>query len=87
MPPAALQIKGEHFYFFVTRATEKRYVDTENLALSLTRLSDFLVEREVKKTFASSIRPEPRTTASTGAVCFDTNIQVYLHRKYYFSIG
>ena len=33
----------------VTRATEKRHVDPENLVLSLTRLRDFLVEREVKE--------------------------------------
>ena len=26
----------------------------------------------VKGTLASSIRPEPRTTASTGAICTDT---------------
>ena len=44
-------------------------------------------------TLASSIRPEPRTTASPGAVCTDTrnlsdtNIQVYLHKKFYLSIG
>ena len=37
------------FCFLVTRATEKRHVDPENLVLSLTRLRDFLVEREVKE--------------------------------------
>ena len=43
--------------------------------------------------FASSVRSEQRTTASTGAVRVihvifsDTNIQVYLHKKFYLSIG
>ena len=48
-PPAALQIPGKYLWFLVTRATEKRHVDPENLVLSLTRLRDFLVEREVKE--------------------------------------
>ena len=49
LPPAASQIPGKYLCFLVTRATEKRHVDPENLVLSLTRLRDFLVEREVKE--------------------------------------
>ena len=49
LPPAASQIPGNYLCFLVTRATEKRHVDPENLVLSLTRLRDFLVEREVKE--------------------------------------
>ena len=49
LPPAASQIPGKYLCFLVTRATDKRHVDPENLVLSLTRLSAFLVEREVKK--------------------------------------
>ena len=48
MPPAASQIPGKYLCFLVTRATEKWHVNPENLVLSLTRLRDFLVEREVK---------------------------------------
>ena len=48
-PPAASQISGKYLCFLVTRATKKRHVDPENLVLSLTRLRDFLVEREVKE--------------------------------------
>ena len=48
LPPAASQIPGIYLYFLVTRATEKRHVDPENIVLSLTRLRDFLVERDVK---------------------------------------
>ena len=51
-------------------------VDPENLVLSLTRLRDFLVEREVKE-FSLPVydpnrgRLHPRTT--TGVVCTDTS--------------
>ena len=47
--PVASQIPGKYLCFLVTRATEKRHVDPENLVLSLTRLRDFLVERDVKE--------------------------------------
>ena len=49
LPPRASQIPGKYSCFLVTRATEKRHVDPENLVLSLTRLRDFLVERGVKE--------------------------------------
>ena len=49
LPPAPSQIQGKYLCFLLTRATEKRHVDPENLVLSLTRLRDFLVEREVKE--------------------------------------
>ena len=49
LPPAASQIPGKYLCFLVTRATEKRHLDPENLVLSLTRLGDFLVEREAKE--------------------------------------
>ena len=49
LPPAASHIPGKYLCFLVTRATEKRHVDPENLVLSLARLRDFLVERDVKE--------------------------------------
>ena len=49
LPPAASQIPGKYLCFLVTRATEKWHVDPEDLVLFLTRLRDFLVEREVKE--------------------------------------
>ena len=49
LPPATSLIPGKYLCFLVTRATEKRHVDPENLVLSLTRLRDFLVEWEVKE--------------------------------------
>ena len=47
MSPAASQIPGSFLYFLVTKATEKRHVDLENMVLSMTRLRDFLVEIKV----------------------------------------
>ena len=49
LPPAASQIPGKYLCFLVTRATERRHVDPENQVLSLTRLRDFLVERDVEE--------------------------------------
>ena len=47
--PAASQKPGKYLCFLVTRATEKRHVDPENLVLSFMRLREFLVERDVKE--------------------------------------
>ena len=93
MPPAASQIPRKHLCFLVTRATEKRHVDLKDLVLSLTRLRDFLVEREVKELSLPMYDPNrgrlhPRELYALIHVIFsDTNIQVYLHKKHYLSIG
>ena len=82
MPPAASQITGKYLCFLVTRATEKRYLDPENLVLSLTRLRDFLVERDVKELPLPVHDPKrgrlhPRELYVLIHVIFsDTNIQV-----------
>ena len=99
LPPAASQIPGKYLCFLVTRATENlvlsmtRLRDPENLVLSLTRLRDFLVERDVKELSLSVYDPNrgrlhPRELYALIHVIFsDTNIQVYLHKKYFLSIG
>ena len=68
-------------------------MDPEKLVLSLTRLRDFLVESEVKE-FSLPVydpnrgRLHPRELYELiHVIFFDTNIQVYLHKKYYLSIG
>ena len=89
LPPAASQITGKYLRFLVTRATEKRNVDPENLVLSLTRLRDFLVEMDVRELSLPVYDPNrgrlhPRELYALVHVIFsDTNIQVYLHKKYY----
>ena len=93
LPPAASQIPGKYLCFLVTRATEKQHVDPENLVLSLTRLRDFLVEKDVKELSLPVYDPNrgrlhPRELYALVHVIFsDTNIQVYLHKKYCLSIG
>ena len=91
--PAASQIPGGYLGFLATRATEKRHVDPEHLVLSLRRLRDFLVEREVKELSLPVYDPNrgrlhPRELYALIHVIFsDTNIQTYLHKKFYLSIG
>ena len=93
LPPATSQIPGKNLCFLETRATEKQHVDPENLILSLTRLRDFLVEMDVKELSLPVYDPNrgrlhPRELYALVHVIFsDTNIQVYLHKKYYLSIG
>ena len=77
----------------MARATEKRHVDPEKLVSSLTRLRDFLVERDVKELSLPVYDPNrgglhPRELyALIHVILSDTNIQVYLHKKYYLGIG
>ena len=93
LPPVASQIPGKYLCFFVTKATEKRHLDPENLVLSLTRLRDFFAERKVKELLLPVCDPNrgrlhPRELYALIHVIFsDTKIQVYLHKKYYLSIG
>ena len=93
LPPAESQIPGKYLCFLVTRATEKRHVDPKNLVLSLTTLRDFLVKKEVKELSIPMYGPNrgrlhPRELYAMIHVVFSkTNIQVYLHKKYYLSIG
>ena len=88
LPPAASQIPGNYLGFLATRATEKRHVDPENIVLSLTRLRDFLVEREVKELSLPVYDPNrgrlhPRELYALIHVIFsETIIQVYLLKKY-----
>ena len=93
LPPVASQIPGKYLCFFVTKATEKRHLDPENLVLSLTRLRDFFAERKVKELLLTVCDPNrgrlhPRELYALIHVIFsDAKIQVYLHKKYYLSIG
>ena len=93
LPPAASQIPEKYLCFLVTRATEKQHVDPEDLVLSLTRPRDFLVERGVKELSLPVHDPNrgrlhPRELYERIHVIFsDTNLQVYLLKKYYLSIG
>ena len=68
-------------------------MDPENLVLSLTRLRDFLVDRELKELPLPVYDPDPgrlhprELYALIHVIFSDTNIQVHLNKKYYLSIG
>ena len=95
LPPAASQIPEKYLCFSVTGATEKQHMDPEDSDLCLTRLRDFLVEREVKEPSLPIHDPNrgrlhPRELYALIHVIFsDTNIQVYLLLlfKYRLSLG
>ena len=93
LPLAASQIEEKYLCHLITRATEKQRVYPENLILSLTRLRVILVEREVKELSLPIYDPNrgrlhPRELYALIHVIFsDNNIQVYLYKKYYLSIG
>ena len=90
-PPASSQIPGKYLCFLATRATEKQHVDPEDLVLSLTRLRDFLVEKELKELSLPVYDPNRgrlhtrELYALIHVIFSDTNIEVYLHKKYYLS--
>ena len=87
LPPVASQIPGKCLCFLVTKAT-----DPESLVLGLTRLRDFLVERGVTSLSLPVYDPNrgklhPRELYALVHVIFsETDIEVYLHKKYYLSI-
>ena len=69
LPPAASQIAGKKLCFLVTRATEKRPVDPENLeSLVLDEVERLPCGKGNEGALASSVRSEQRTTASSGTV-------------------
>ena len=82
LPPAASHTPGKYLCFLVTRATEKRYV---------AKLSDFLVEKEVKELSFPVYDPNRgrlhpwELYALIHVIFSDTNIQVYLHKKFFLS--
>ena len=92
LPPVASQIPGKYLCFLVTKATDRQHVDPESLVLALTRLRDFLVERGVTSLSLPVYDPNrgklhPRELYALVHVIFsETDIEVYLHKKYYLSI-
>ena len=92
LPPVASQIPGKYLCFLVTKATDRQHVNPESLVLALTRLRDFLVERGVTSLSLPVYDPNrgklhPRELYALVHVIFsETDIEVYLHKKYYLSI-
>ena len=75
-----------------TKATDRQHVDPESLVLALTQLRDFLVERGLTSLSLPVFDPNrgklhPRELYALVHVIFsETDIEVYLHKKYYLSI-
>ena len=92
LPPVASQIPGKYLCFLVTKATDWQHVNPESLVLALTRLRDFLVERGVTSLLLPVYDPNrgklhPRDLYALVHVIFsETDIEVYIHKKYYLSI-
>ena len=89
LPPVASQIPGIYLCFVVTKATDEQHVNAESFVLPLTRLRDFLVEREVNS-FSLPIYDPNREklhpiefNALVNVIFSETGIEVYLHKKYY----
>ena len=92
LPPVASQIPGKYLCFLVTKVTDRQHLDPESLVLALTRLRDFLVERGVTSLSLPVSDPNrgklhPRELyILVHVIISETDIEVYLHKKYYLSI-
>ena len=92
LPPVASQKPGKYLCFLVTKDTDKQHVNPESLVLALTRLRDFLNERGVTSLSLpvydrSRGKLHPRELYAVVHVIFsETDIEVYLHKKYYLSL-
>ena len=92
LPPVASQIPVKDLCFLVAKATDRQHVNPESLVLALTRLKDFLVESGVTSISLPFYDPNrgrlhPRELYALVHVIFsETDIEVYLHKKYYLSI-
>ena len=92
LPPVASQIPGKYLCFLVTKATDRQQRESGELGMALTRLRDFLVERGVTSLSLPVYDPNrgklhPRELYALVHVIFsETDIEVYLHKKYYLSI-
>ena len=92
LPPVASQIPDKYLCFLVTKATDRQYVNPESLALALTRLMGFLVERGVTSLSLPVYDPNRgklhpgELYALVHLIFSETDREVYLHKKYYLSI-
>ena len=76
----------------LTRVIERNTIDPEHVMLALTRLEDFLVEREIREVSMPVCDPNsgklnPKELYAILHVVFaETEIMVNLHKKYYLCI-
>ena len=77
LPPVASQIPGKYLCFLVTKATDRQHVDPKSLVLALTR--------PVYDPNRGKLHPR-ELYALVHVIFSETDIEVYLHKKYYLSI-
>ena len=93
LPPSVSQVQGKYLCLLVTRINERNTLDPEHVMFALTRLRDFMVEREIMEVSMPVYDPNrgklnPRELYCNPHVVFaDTEITVHLHKKYYLSIA
>ena len=93
LPPSVAQVPGKYLCFLVTRVNERNTIDPEHVMLTLTRLRDFMIERETVEVSMPVYDPNrgklsPRELYAILHVVFaETEIMVHLHKKYYLSIA
>ena len=93
LPPSVAQVLGKYLCFLVTRVNERNTIYPEQVMLALTRLRDFMIEREIVEVLmpvydSNRGKLSPRGLYAILHVIFaETEIMVHLHKKYYLSIA
>ena len=91
--PSVAQVPGKYLCFLITRVNERNTIDPEHVMLAVTRLRDFMIEREIVEVSMPVYDPNrgklsPRELYAILHVVFaETEIMVHLHKKYYLSIA
>ena len=91
--PSVSQVPGKYLCFLVRRTNERNVIDPQDVMLALTRLRYFLVERCIEEFSMPVYDPNrcklsPRALYAILHVVFaETEIMVYLHKKYSLSIA
>ena len=93
LPPSVAQVPGKYLCFLVTRVNDRNTIDPEHVMLALTRLRDFMTERGITEVSMPVYDPNRGKLSSRElyailhVVFAETEIMVYLHKKYYLSIA
>ena len=93
LPPSVAQNPGKYLCFLVTRVNDRNTIDPEHVMLALTRRRDFMIERRIMEVSMPVYGPNkgklsPRELYAILHMVFaETEIMVYLHKKYYLSIA
>ena len=93
LPPSVAQVPGKYLCFLVTRVNDRNTINPEHVMLALTRLRDFMIERGITEVSMPVYDPNrgklsPRELCAILHVVFaETEIMVYLNKKYYLSIA